>query len=186
MNPPKAFGVDAVPLTRASSADNDRITPEQYAAAYAAGCTRTARLLISRGCSPPLAEETAQSAWSRGWEHRSKLRETEKVLQWVNSIAFNLLRSEFRRREVAAPEVDLPIMPRTGPEVVDSQRILEHCSPTERELLRKHYSVGYTSKEIAQQMNCSPSTVRVRLMRLKSRIRMVMTARPVGAAQTCP
>jgi RNA polymerase sigma factor (sigma-70 family) len=142
--------------------------------------------LLSRGCSQAVAEETAQAAWAKGWEHRAKLREPEKVVNWVNTIAFNLFRSEFRRREFAIVTPEVPIAPQTGPIAIDAQRILEQCSPTERALLRNYYSDGYTSKEIAQQMNCSPVTVRVRLMRLKSRIQMVMTVRPIGAAQTAP
>ena len=184
MKTAEALVTDITPPGKALSADGDAITSEQYAAAFAAGCARTTRFLISRGCSPALAEEMSQAAWAKGWEHHSKLREPEKVLNWVNSIAFNLFRGEFRRREVAAPAVDVPITPQTGPGVIDAQRILEHSSPSESALLRKHYFDGYTSTEIAQQMNCSPVTVRVRLLRLKRRIHMVMTARPIGAAQT--
>jgi RNA polymerase sigma factor (sigma-70 family) len=141
--------------------------------------------LLSRGCSLAVAEETSQAAWAKGWEHRSKLREPERVVNWVNTIAFNLFRSEFRRREFAIVTPEAPIAPQTGPSAIDAQRILEQCSPSERALLQNYYSAGYTSKEIAQQMNCSPVTVRVRLMRLKRRIQMVMTARQIGAEQIC-
>lgn len=186
MSTTKAFAVDAAPPTRACSSDGDRITAEQYATAYGSGRLSTVRLLLSRGCSSALAEELSQAAWARGWEYHPKLREPEKVVNWVNTIAFNLFRSGFRKREFAVLAPEVPIAPQTGPGVIDAQRILEHCSPTERALLRKHYSDGYTSTEIAQQMNCSAVTVRLRLLRLRRRIRMVMTARPIGAAQTCP
>jgi RNA polymerase sigma factor (sigma-70 family) len=186
MKPTKALAAETTPLTKADLGAGDVMTPEQYAAAYAAGCTRTTRFLISRGSSPALSEEMAQAAWTKGWEHRSKLREPEKVVNWVNTIAFNLYRGEFRRREFAIVAPEVPIAPQTGPSTIDAQRILEQCSPSERALLQNYYSAGYTSKEIAQQMNCSPVTVRVRLMRLKRRIQMVMTAWPIGAAQTCP
>lgn len=159
------------PSGRTLSADGGAITGEQYAAAFAAGNTRTSCFLLSRGCYPTLAEELSQAAWVRGWEHHSKLREPEKVLPWVNSIALNLFRSEFRRREVSESTPDVPVAPQTGPGAIDVQRILEKCSPTEQTLLRGHYVAGYTSKEIAQHLDCSAVTVRVRLLRLRHSIR---------------
>lgn len=147
------------------------MTREQYAAAFVAGSARTTGFLLSRRCSPALAEELSQAAWVRGWEHRSKLREPEKVLPWVNSIAFNLFRSEFRRREVAGLTSDVPVAPQTGPDAIDIQRILEKCTPTERALLRGRHLAGYTSKEMAQHLDCAAVTVRVRLVRLRHSIR---------------
>jgi RNA polymerase sigma factor (sigma-70 family) len=63
--------------------------------------------------------------------------------------------------------------------------MLEKCSPTDRALLRKHYLAGFTSSEIAQHLNCSAVTVRVRLLRLRRRMQTEMTARPIGAAPVC-
>src|SRR5690606_17626752 len=102
---------------------------------------------------------------------------------WVNTIAFNLYRGQFRRRETAAQELDVAIPPQTGPGAIDIQRVFEQCNPAERALLQKHYAAGYTSGEIAQQMNCPAITVRVRLRRLRHRIRMTMTAAPIGPRQ---
>jgi DNA-directed RNA polymerase specialized sigma24 family protein len=181
----EACATDTTLRGKGFDADGNAITREHYAAAYAVGFPRTACFLLSRGCSPALAEEIAQAAWARGWEHHSKLREPEKVVHWVNTIAFNLFRSEFRRREVTVLTPDVPMAPQTGPGAIDAQRILAQCSPTERTLLHNHYSAGYTSAEIAQRMNCSAITVRVRLMRLRRRLQMVMTAEPVSALQVC-
>jgi RNA polymerase sigma-70 factor (ECF subfamily) len=176
---------EITPSGKAFPAGCDRITSEQYAAAFAAGNTRTSCFLLSRGCSPALAEELSQAAWTRGWEHRAQLRDRSKVLPWVNSIALNLLRSEFRRREVAELTPDVPVKPQTGPREIDLKRMLEKCSPTDRALLRKHYLAGFTSSEIAQHLNCSAVTVRVRLLRLRRRMQTEMTARPIGAAPVC-
>lgn len=176
MKTTEASAAETTSLTTAYyNAGDEVITAEQYATAYGAGRMSTVRFLLSRGCSSALAEETAQAAWAKGWQHHAKLREPEKVVNWVNTIAFNLFRGEFRRRTFAAVTPEVPVAPQTGPGVIDAQRILEHCSPSERALLQKYYSAGHTSKEIAEQMNCSPVTVRVRLMRLKRRIQMVMT-----------
>lgn len=165
--------------------DRDTITLEQFAAAYAPGRLRTEHFLISRGCSSELAEEMAQAAWTKGWEHHAKLREPEKVANWVNTIAFNLFRSQFRKREFAVETPEIATAPETGPGAIDVQRALKLCDPTERALLQKHYSAGYSSTEIAQQMNCSAITVRVRLLRLRRRLRMTMTAAPIAVRQNC-
>jgi RNA polymerase sigma factor (sigma-70 family) len=181
MKTAEALVTEIAPPGKAFAVAGGGITPEQYAAAFADGGPRTTRFLLSRGCSLTVAEELSQAAWAKGWEHHSKLRERVKVLNWVNSIAFNLFRSEFRRPEVTVPTPDVPMAPRTGPEAIDVQRILQMCSPIERELLKKHYLAGYTSTEIAQYLGCSAVTVRIRLWRLRRRIQMVMTARPNGA-----
>lgn len=173
------------PSGRTLSADGGAITHEQYAAAFAAGNTRTSRFLLSRGCYPTLAEELSQAAWVKGWEHHSKLREPEKVLPWVNSIALNLFRSEFRRREVAELTPDVPVAPQTGPGAIDVQRILEKCSVPERALLENTW-LGYTSREIAKQMGCPSVTVRVRLARLRHSIRTANDGKgPIQCGQSC-
>lgn len=174
---------ETTPLRQSFAAQGDAITSEQYAVAFAGGVARTTRFLLSRGCSATLAEEVAQAAWVKGWEQHTKLREPEKVLNWVNTIAFNLFRSEFRRRDVAELAPDVAVAPQTGPGAIDIQRILEKCSPIERTLLRKHYLAGYTSKEIAHQLDCSAVTVRVRLLRLRRSIQKAMTLKPARAAQ---
>lgn len=182
----QALATESVPLEETFFADGDAITPEQYAAAFTTGVARTTRFLLSRGCSATLAEEVAQAAWVKGWEQHAKLREPEKVLNWVNTIAFNLFRSEFRRRDVAELAPDVPVAPQTGPGAIDMQRIFEKCTPVERTLLRKHYLDGYTSKEIAQHLDCSAVTVRVRLLRLRRSIQKAMTsAKQVRALQQC-
>ena len=73
------------------------MTREQYANAYDSGYATTKRFLVSRGINVETAEEAAQAAWARGWEHRDKLRNPDKVLSWVNTIALNLFRNWFRR-----------------------------------------------------------------------------------------
>jgi len=177
---------ETLPVGRPLVAESDVMTAQQYSDAYVSGCARTARFLISRGSSPELAEETAQAAWVKGWEHRANLRESDKVMNWVNTIAFNMYRGGFRRREVDRADADIAISPQTGPGAIDVQRVLARCSPAERELLQGHYTAGYTSKELAQRMNCSPVTVRVRLLRLRRRIQTAMniTASPTEARQS--
>jgi RNA polymerase sigma-70 factor (ECF subfamily) len=147
------------------------ITREQYAEAYSNGYEKTTRFLVSRAVDFEIAEETSQAAWARGWEHRHKLRNPAMVLSWVNTIALNLFRNWYRRREAAhlIPEISVP--PQTSPQAIDVQRALSKCAPADREMLEKHYVAGYTSAELGHEMGCTPVAVRVRVLRARRRIR---------------
>jgi RNA polymerase sigma-70 factor (ECF subfamily) len=147
------------------------MTRDQYAKAYDNGFTMTTKFLVSRGINVETAEEAAQAAWVKGWEHRDKLRDPERVLNWVNTIALNVFRNWFRRRETAELPVDTPIPPHASPQRIDIGRALAKCAPTDREMIEKHYLAGYTSAELGQQRGCTAVAVRVRLLRARRRIR---------------
>jgi RNA polymerase sigma factor (sigma-70 family) len=143
----------------------------QFAAAYNKGFNRTLRFIQSNGISPELAEEIAQAAWSRGWECRAQLKNPAAVGIWVNSIAKNLLRVDFRRRKAIEEiqddtAVHIPSTMRT-----DLAEMLAHCSKEDRKLLVMHYMEGWTSNELAPSLGISPVSVRVRLLRIKQSLR---------------
>jgi RNA polymerase sigma factor (sigma-70 family) len=155
------------------------MTQEQYADAYNRGFDMTVRSLVSRGVSGDTAEETAQAAWARGWEHRDQLRDPKRLLTWVNTIAMNLFRNACRRREICELPAEIPIPPQTNPRTIDLGRVMDRCKPAEREMLQQHYLAGYTSKELAAQADCTASAVRVRLLRLRRRLQTMMREKPV-------
>lgn len=147
------------------------MTQEQYADAYSRGFYLTTRFLVSRGVKGETAEEAAQAAWAKGWEHRDKLRNPDRVLSWVNTIALNLFRNECRRRETGQLSSKIPVPPQASPRTIDLRRVIEKCKPAEREMLEKYYLAGYTSKELAVEGGCTDVAVRVRLLRIRRRIR---------------
>lgn len=147
------------------------MTQEQYASAFDGGYARTTRFLVSRGVNTETAEEAAQAAWAKGWEHRDRLRNPEKVLYWVNTIALNLFRSSFRRRDTAELPLEIPIPPQASPHAIDIRRALEKCAPADREIFEKYYLAGYTSAELGGQKGCTDVAIRVRLLRLRRRLR---------------
>jgi RNA polymerase sigma factor (sigma-70 family) len=147
------------------------MTRDQYANAFERGFIMTTKFLVSRGITVETAEEAAQAAWAKGWEHRDKLRDPERVLNWVNTIALNVFRNWFRRRETAELPVDTPIPPHASPQRIDIGRALAKCAPADREMLEKHYLAGYTSAELGRQRGCTAVAVRVRLLRARRRIR---------------
>lgn len=147
------------------------MTRDQYANAYDDGFAITKKFLVSRGITPETAEEAAQAAWAKGWEHRDRLRDPERVLSWVNTIAMNVFRNWFRRRQTRQLLAEPPVRPHANSRLIDIESALAKCAPADRELVEKHYLAGYTSAELGQQMGCTPVALRVRLLRARRRIR---------------
>jgi RNA polymerase sigma factor (sigma-70 family) len=149
-------------------------TEEQFAAAYRLGFSRTVRFLQSSGVPHELAEEIAQAAWSRGWECRAQLKNHAAIGVWVNSIAKNLLRVDYRRRK--AIEELTEDSATVGASTVSTAlaELLAHCSEEDRLLLVRHYMEGWSSNELAPELGISPVSVRVRLLRIKNALRATL------------
>jgi RNA polymerase sigma factor (sigma-70 family) len=147
-----------------------QMTREQFSLAYDNGYRLTVRFLVSRGLSGENAEEAAQAAWAKGWEHRNNLRNPKRVVSWVNTIALNLFRNWFRRRESPEDLPEIPITPRIDPRAIDLHRTLETCEARDRQLLEKHYLEGYSSEELAKRTGCTAVAVRVRLLRVRRKL----------------
>jgi RNA polymerase sigma-70 factor (ECF subfamily) len=173
----KPAGAETAPSrgTRAFAAQDSLagtiMTRDQYANAYGDGFAMTTKFLVSRGINVETAEEAAQAAWVKGWEHRDKLRDPERVLSWVNTIALNVFRNWFRRREAAELPVEIPVQPHASPQLIDVGSALAKCAPADREMIEKHYLEGYTSAELGRQMGCTAVAVRVRMLRARRRLR---------------
>ena len=83
------------------------MTREEYGVVYQTGCERTIRFLLSRGVSPGIAPDVAQSAWLRGWERLAQLRDPTMIVTWINSIALNKYRSFIRYERLFLEPVKL-------------------------------------------------------------------------------
>jgi RNA polymerase sigma factor (sigma-70 family) len=157
------------------------LTRDEYAIAYQDGFGKTVRFLAANGASIELAEEVAQAAWARGWERLGQLRHIQALTFWINSIAKNLLRSNFRKLHSSSEihENTLVLNPLES-EPIDAHRIFDGCSESEKLLLEKYYLEGFTSQELSGQMGLSAVGVRVRLTRLKKNLvgRMGLEAKP--------
>ena len=93
------------------------MTREEYGDIYQTGRERTIRFLLSRGAAPGLAPDIAQSAWLRGWERLSQLRDPQMIVTWINSIALNqyrrVIRTERLHQELQ-PVRPRQYLPRSG------------------------------------------------------------------------
>jgi RNA polymerase sigma factor (sigma-70 family) len=147
-----------------------KMTDEYFGKAYQKGFNSTVRFLLSRGLSYEVALDTAQAAWTKGWERREQLRQPGLVLTWANSIALNIYRTMLRRelQGQPLPEFETPISLNVA--AIDVERILTNCSPNDRIVLKDHYIDGYKTREIAELRGCSEMAVRIRLFRARRKI----------------
>ncbi len=149
------------------------MTNTEFGAAYEKGFHRTVCFLASRGLPDPDAQEIAQAAWARGWERRCQLRDQGMIFSWINSIAVNMSRNQFRRngRSQGLEEtVDLRPGPSSIGAKVDLEFLLSNCDELDQSLLWMQAIGGFTTAEIGKHHGLKPSTVRVRLMRAKTRL----------------
>lgn len=148
------------------------MTTDDYSEAYESGYQRTIRFLLSRGLNPAKAEESAQAAWSAGWEKRSQLQKPKRVVQWVNTIALNIFRERFRKSvEEELPLQDPPAKHGNLISRIDLARAVEKFPKVEWNLLSAHYAFGLTSGEIGDILQQNPVTIRVRVLRAKKKLR---------------
>jgi RNA polymerase sigma factor (sigma-70 family) len=164
---------------------------DQYGLAYQKGFRRTVAVLRRRGASPELAEEIAQQAWARGWARLAQLKDAERLVEWVNTIAVNLLTDEVHRRRrftelsPAVADVRIAAAPNLGG--IDLRRALQRCSPVERELIQT--VVLYedrTVTEVAAQLRTSVNAIHHRLSRSRRTLRKVMLAPEPRPGRTEP
>jgi RNA polymerase sigma-70 factor, ECF subfamily len=152
-----------------------QLAAESFSNAYRKGFHLTVRFLLSRGVSNEVAWDTAQAAWTKGWERREQLRQPDLVLTWTNSIALNIYRTMLRHERQTAPLADVEASTSLNVAAIDVERILRECKPKDRIVLEEHYIAGYKTTEIAQLQGCSATTVRIRLHRARRKIQHELT-----------
>jgi RNA polymerase sigma-70 factor (ECF subfamily) len=156
-----------------------KITDEYFSNAYKKGFHLTVRFLLSRGVSQEAALDTAQAAWTRGWERREQLRHPSLVLTWTNTIALNIYRTMLRRERQTEPLTEVEASTSLNFAAMDVERILKECKPNDRIVLEAHYLDGYKATEIAQLRGCSETAVRIRLLRARRKLQCnLISAKP--------
>ena len=127
------------------------ISAKTFADAYRHAFHATQRFLRSFGYSLEIAEEMAQAAWAKAWQHRRQLRNPESVAPWVNGIALNIIR-DFDRAAKHKPMI-LPLKePLYSPPCykdLDLERALTQLTQQDRRLIESIYFVGNTIGEVA-------------------------------------
>jgi len=153
------------------------MTREQYGDIYQTGRERTIRFLLSRGAAPGLAPDIAQSAWLRGWERLSQLRDPQMIVTWINSIALNQYRRVIRSERLHQ-ELQQSVHGNTSMDLaaIDVARILRVCRPPDRALLEAQMR-GVTAKEMASEQGLTETAVRIRFLRARRSARRALETR---------
>jgi RNA polymerase sigma factor (sigma-70 family) len=147
------------------------ISRKEYGSAYENSRRQTVNFLLSKGLREDEASEKAQAAWAKGWERRFQLKDKEKTLSWVNTIAYNLYRSSIRKESLHGPIREVAVSPEVNLTALDLEKMLKQCRENEHEILKLRYLKGYDIKELAGRYGCSETAVRVRLLRARRSLR---------------
>jgi len=153
------------------------MTREEYGLVYHSDFPKTVRFLLSQGAVVQVAEEVAQAAWARGWERREQFKGDSNIVTWVNAIARNRYRAEFRHPRMEKL-LDLEIGQFT-PEFdarVDLQKILKLCTPDERRILDLRL-LEYDFEEIGCLEGISEVGARIKAFRAYGRLRGLVAGR---------
>ncbi len=142
---------------------------KDYGEAFVTGYTATRRFLLALGAAMEMADEIAQAAWVRGWEYRDQLRDPGMVGFWVNSIARNLYRAQFRG-PITMPMEGLNPSYTMELNTLELKRLLDRCPLRDRKLLERNLQ-GYSAEEIAQESGITSTGIRVRLLRIRNSLR---------------
>lgn len=130
------------------------------------------------------AEELAADVFLAVWQTADKL-EAGKVRPYLAAIARNKAKSRLRVRKETVPLEDTMIL-----ETADLQEEVEHTLLAEAlrdtmqalpeedsEVLIRHYYYYQQIAEIAEEMNLSPSAVKVRLHRARKKLKQLLVER---------
>ena len=153
------------------------ITREAYGQIYQEGKERTIRFLLSRGVARTMAPDIAQSAWLRGWERLSQLRDERMVVTWVNTISLNQYRRAIRTERLQQV-IQEPIHGKTtliNLAAIDVAKAMHLCRPPERALLEAQM-VGVTPKEMAREQGVTETSIRLRFFRARRSAREALEA----------
>ena len=116
------------------------------------------------------AEEMVQEIFSKIWDKRAEIKEEYEFRSYLFSIAFNYVRKYFRTKALINKYIEAET-----PHIIDSQQTQEEVNYASLKLMvdqlvdrmperrkavfLKSRFEGKNSKEIAEEMNISPSTV---------------------------
>lgn len=133
------------------------------------------------------AEDFAQDAFCRAWEHLPGLREPAAFAGWLYQITANAIRTEGRRARLVesrtvALDHDPPATGSETPEAepsmncsVNVHRAIGSLSEEQRIVVSLRYFSDLSTDEIARVLGTQPGTVRSRLSRAYGELRRILS-----------
>jgi RNA polymerase sigma-70 factor, ECF subfamily len=124
-----------------------------------------------------LAEDVVQEALLRAWRSFDSLADEQAVRSWLLTIARRELARTFERRRIETVDIDdlaQAVAVNDPHEVLEMRRAILELDPIHREPLVLQVLFGYSTNEIAQQLQISVAAVLTRLYRARETLRRRM------------
>jgi len=125
-----------------------------------------------------IAEDVVQETLLRAWNHLDSLRDPIAARGWLLMIARREAARVLARTKVATASIDeLSALDESSlayhatPEIFELRKAIWELPDEYREPLMRQVMFGFTTQEIADQMNASLSATLVRLYRARNKLR---------------
>jgi RNA polymerase sigma-70 factor (ECF subfamily) len=139
-----------------------------------------------------LAEDVVQEALLRAWRSFDSLADEQAVRSWLLTIARRELARTFERRRLETVDIDTLAEPAADAvavndphEVLEMRRAILQLELIYREPLMLQVLFGYSTSEIAAQLQLSVPAVLTRLFRAREALRNRLVRDSMGS-QPCP
>ncbi len=142
-----------------------------FEASFAANWQSVFRFALASTNDLEAAEDIAQDAFARLWQHRRQIDWSEPVLPWLFTTARHLATDRFRRLrlrlQTAAPT---PNPDDVRDRWLDTQQAFSRLSAQERAAIVLSAIEGYSTEDIAQALGISAGAVRAAISRARSKL----------------
>ncbi len=128
------------------------------------------RSLVGFTGDPGLAEEAAAEAFAQALGRGEAVREQDR---WVWRAAFRIASGEMKRRAQLRPLDESPSVEMAEPPI-DLLAALGQLSPKQRATLILRFYAGHPTKEVAEILGSTATTVRVHIHLGRKRLRQIL------------
>jgi RNA polymerase sigma-70 factor, ECF subfamily len=168
-------------VERARGGDHDAFA--ELARAAVVRLDQAARLILR---DPELARDAVQEGLIRAWRDLPKLRDPDRFDAWLHRLTVNSCLDQARRRRRRVSEVELtPIhapftsdTTRAHADRDEVDRVLRQLDERGRAIVVLHYYVGMPLTEVAATLAIPIGTVKSRLHRALTEMRVAIDAEP--------
>jgi RNA polymerase sigma-70 factor (ECF subfamily) len=176
-------------VERAKQGDHDAFA--QLVDASVVRLDAAARLILR---DAELARDAVQEGYIRAWRHLPGLRDPERFDAWLHRLVVHSCIDVARRRrrrpiEVELTPVDGPAIHDVASMVADRElldSVLRKLDPEWRAVIVMHYFLGIPLQEVAATLGVPLGTVKSRLHRSLSAMRIAITIDDLGPRTAVP